>query len=79
MTQTESHNNLFVALQAEMLRVDALRLKLDLRKPNHVLPEFLMRRALTHAAQSMQMRDIDKAERFWKLLFQIGRGDGCPR
>lgn len=80
MTQTESHNNLFVALQAEMQRVDSLRLKLDFRQADQVLTEFLLRRLILHSQHAMHTRDNVKAERFWKALFQIGRsGNERPR
>jgi hypothetical protein len=57
VTQTEAHNNLYIALHAEMVRVDALRLKLDFRQADHVLIEFLMRRAILHAQYSLQHQD----------------------
>lgn len=78
MTETESHNNLYVALHAEMVRVDALRLKLDFRVAGNVLTEFLWRRAIMHGQHCMHTRDHKNAERFWKVLFQIGR-DGFSR
>lgn len=58
----------------EMMRVDALRMKLNMDHPYNVLQEFVMRRALLRSRHALHQRDRVEALRMWKVLVQFGHG-----
>jgi hypothetical protein len=57
----------------EMMRVDALRMKLDLHQSENLLLEFVMRRALLRSRYALHQRDRVEALRMWNVLVRFGR------
>jgi hypothetical protein len=71
---SDADNKFCYQLGLEMARVDALRMKLDVRNPHTVWPEWWMRRALLRANFALKQHNMVEAKRMHKVLLQIGHG-----